>query len=186
MKKIIALALSLIMILTCAAAFAETAEKEAITMAGAFTVSYSKLPEYYTMIKLADSSDNFAVMFESADADKPVMYLTIAFNDQWADIKTMADLTEEDLDAIKEDFYKVTELNDGDLVFSDAVTGAGTKLLVTRDKDGTAGAVYCIYMGFEIEIDMFPGSAGKSVTEEDIQKVIQFLTDIEFTAAAAQ
>lgn len=185
MKKIIALALSLIMILTCAAAFAEAAEKQAITMAGAFTVSYDKLPEYYSMSKLSNDTYEFEALLESGDADKPLMYLSIAFNDQWADIKTMADLTEEDLEAIKEDFYKVTELNDGDLVFSDAVTGAGTKLLVTKDKDGMAGAVYSIYMGYEIEIDIFPGTAEKPVTEEDIQKVIQFLTDIEFTAAEA-
>ena len=49
MKKIIALALSLMMLLGCVSALAETAEKETLTMMGAFTIKYNKLPDYYKM-----------------------------------------------------------------------------------------------------------------------------------------
>jgi hypothetical protein len=181
MKKIIALALSLIMLLTCAAAFAETAEKETLTMAGAFSITYDKIPEYYSMRKIADNDSDFLAILESNDADKPLIILTIAFNDQWSHVKTLADATEEEILAVQEDFYRVTELNDGDLIFSFSETGLGTKLMIARDKDGMAGAVYCIYMGHELEIDLYPGSAGKAVTDAEIQTVIQFLTDLEFT-----
>ena len=47
MKKIIALALSLMMLLGCVSALAEAAEKDTITMVGAFTVTYDKLPADY-------------------------------------------------------------------------------------------------------------------------------------------
>jgi len=55
MKKIVALALSLMMALSCVAAFAETAEKEStekqtMTMIGAFDIRYDPLPEYYDMV----------------------------------------------------------------------------------------------------------------------------------------
>ena len=185
MKKIIVLALSVMMLLTCAAAYAGEAEKQSVTMAGAFSISYDKLPEYYTLEKVHDDELQFTALIRSTDAAKPNMILDISFSDEWAGIDTLADVTEQDILELQEDFYRVTELDAGDLVFSDAETGMGTKLMVARDKDGSMGAVYCIYKGHEVEIDLFPGAAGNPVTEEDIQTVIRFLTDIEFTPLEA-
>lgn len=185
MKKIVALALSVMMLLTCAAAFAEAAEKQTVTMAGAFSVSYDKLPEYYTLTKVQDDEMRFTALIESSDETKPAMILDICFNDAWSGIDTLADATEQDILEVEQDFYLVTEMDEGDLTFSEAETGMGTKLLVAMDKYGTLGAVYCIYKGHEIEIDIFPGAAGNPVTEEDVQTVIQFLTDIEFKPVEA-
>lgn len=183
MKKIIALALSLMMLLTCAAAFAEAADKQTVTMTGSFSVKYNKLPEYYTMKVLHQDENTFAAEIESSDASKPILVLSMAYSDEWAEVKTLADASEEDIAAVKDDFYAVTELDEGDLIFDYAETGLGTKLLVARSKDGEAGAIYCIYMGYEIEVDMFPGADKKPITDDDLKTVITFLTDIEFTPA---
>lgn len=181
MKKIVIMALSVMMLLTCAAAFAETAEKQTITMAGAFSISYDKLPEYYTMETVQDDALKFTAVIRSTDETRPAMILNISFSDEWSGIDTLADATEQDMLELQDDFYLVTEMDEGDLEFSEAETGMGTKLLIAKDKYGTLGAVYCIYKSHEIEIDIFPGTAGNPVTENDIQTVIQFLTDIEFT-----
>ena len=185
MKKIIALTLSLMMLLTCAVVFAEAAEKQSITMTGAFSISYDKLPEYYAMQKLSDNKMEFTALLSSTDAAKPQLYLSIKFDDQWSEANTLEDITEEEMLALKDSFYRVSELDEGDLLFTEAETGMGTKLLVVRDVNGSAGAVFCIYMSHEVEIDLFPGAAGNPVTEEDLQAVIQFITDIEFTPVEA-
>ena len=113
MKKIIVLALSVMMLLTCAAAYAGEAEKQSVTMAGAFSISYDKLPEYYTLEKVHDDELQFTALIRSTDAAKPAMILDIAFSDEWAGIDTLADVTEQDILEIQEDFYRVTELDAG-------------------------------------------------------------------------
>ena len=115
MKKIIALALSLMMLLGCVSAFAETAEKETITMMGAFSITFDKLPADYTLAVQMDTEMAYAAAITSEDAAKPKMLLTMAFSDQWDGVNTLADATEDDLAAVKQDFYDVAELDEGDL-----------------------------------------------------------------------
>lgn len=185
MKKIIALALSLMLLLGCVSAFAETAEKETITMLGAFTVTCDKLPEDYEMQVLTDTEMLYAAAFASEDATKPQILLTMAFSDAWDGVETLADATEDDMAAVKEDFYTVAELDEGDITFEDAATGLGTPLLIARTADGAMAAVYTIYKSHEIEVDLFPGTEEEGgVSEEDIQAMIQFLTDVEFAPTA--
>ena len=97
MKKIVALALSLMMMLGCVSALAETAEKETITMMGAFNVTYDKLPQGYTMNVQADTPMGYAATFISEDPTKPRILLTMAFSDAWYGVNTLADATEEDM-----------------------------------------------------------------------------------------
>ena len=180
MKKIIALALSLMMILSCVSALAEGSEKETLTMLGAFDIRYGKLPDGYSMVVNEDNDMLYAAEITSEDASKPVIELSINFNDEWYGVNTLADATEEDIAAIKQDFYDVAEMDEGDLTFEDATTGMGTPVLIAKAKDGSAAAIYTIYLSHEIELDLYRTENGDEITDELIQSVMDFLTDMEF------
>jgi hypothetical protein len=101
------------------------------------------------------------------------------FSDAWDGVNTLADATEADIAAVKESFYEVTELDDGDIVFEDGKTGLGTPVLIARDVNGSFASVYSIYMSHEIEVVMYPAE-GSTVTDADVERAIAFLTNVEF------
>ena len=182
MKKIIALALSLMLLLGCVSALAESAEKGSVTMLGAFTIEYDQIPDGYKLSRPTKNSEmEYEAMIQSPEAGKPNMILNMAFNDEWAGVKTLADATEEDIEAVKQDFYEVLEFDDGDLTFEDAKTGEGTPVLIVKSVDGDFGAVYTVYMGHEIEIDIYPEGEEDKVTDELMSAVLKFLSDVKFT-----
>jgi len=109
------------------------------------------------------------------------MILNMAFNDEWAGVKTLADATEEDIEAVKQDFYEVLEFDDGDLTFEEGKTGEGTPLLIVKSVDGDFGAVYTIYNEHEIEIDIYPEGEEDKVTDELFAALNTFLTSVKFT-----
>ena len=182
MKKFIALALSLIMLLGCVSAVAETAAKESITMMGAFSINYDKLPEGYTMNTIENTDMQYHSIITSTDAAKPIIWLGIVFYDAYSEVKTLADVDEKTMNGIKDSFYEFTEMDEGTIEFEDGKNGLGTPLLIAKAVDGDFGAVYTIYMGHEIELDFFHEGDAK-VTEEDFNTVIAFLTDVEFVPA---
>ena len=106
------------------------------------------------------------------------MILYMCFNDAWEGVKTLADATEEDMEAVKQDFYEVLEFDDGDLTFEDAKTGEGTPVLIVKSVDGDFGAVYTVYM---VEIDIYPEGEEDKVTDELMSAVLKFLSDVKFT-----
>ena len=154
MKKIIALALSLMLLLGCVSALAEAADKQTITMLGAFTITTDKLPEGYTLNVVKNSEMEYEALIASPEAGKPYYVLLMNFSDEWADVDSLANATEEDMAAVKDSFYEVTEMDDGDITFEDGVTGEGTPLLIAKASDGSFGAVYAIYKSHEIEVDI--------------------------------
>ena len=178
MKKIIALALSLIMVLTCAAALAEApaAEKESLKVIGAFEIKYSKLENDYKLtIVQQDDMSLFASILSEQEA-MPIMVLSIAFNDSWADVERLNDVDEDGLNAIKATFEEQAE----GVEFDTTETAYGTKLLVAKADGGALVAIYTIYKGHEIEIDMFPGAGVEAITDADIGRVVNFLSDMDF------
>ena len=174
MKKIIALALSLMLLLGCVSALAEGSDqKGSVTMLGAFTIEFNEIPDGYTLSRPTKNSEmEYEAMIQSPEAGKPNMILYMCFNDAWEGVKTLADATEEDMEAVKQDFYEVLEFDDGDLTFEDAKTGEGTPV-----------AVYTVYMGHEIEIDIYPEGEEDKVTDELMSAVLKFLSDVKFTPA---
>ena len=96
-------------------------------------------------------------------------------------VNTLDDATEEDMKSVKDSFYEVTELDDGDIIFEDGKTGEGTPLLIAKASDGSFGAVYTIYKSHEIEVDIFHAEESEQVTEDEINVVITFLTNVQFT-----
>ena len=180
MKRIFALALSLIMLLGCFSALAETAEQDTLTMIGAFSVKYPKLPGYYSITVVENNDMSYKAMILPKESGKPILLLTMAFNDEWEGVNTLAEVSEEDMAVLKADFYAVTELDDGEIVFEDGQTDAGIPLLIARAADGSFGAVYTIYMSHEIEVDVFPGGGKEAVSDEDVNTVLAFLNSVEF------
>jgi hypothetical protein len=184
MKKIIALALSLMLLLGCVSALAESADKQTITMLGAFSITVDKLPEGYTMNVLKNSDMEYEAVIVSAEAGKPLYNLLMCFNDAWAGVNTLDDATEEDMQAVKDDFYDVLELDDGDITFEDAKTSEGTPLLIARGVDGCFASVYTVYQSHEIEVVIYPTAAdGSGLSDEAIDAAIAFLTNVKFTPA---
>jgi hypothetical protein len=181
MKKIIALALSLMLMLSCVSALAEATDKQTITMLGAFTITTDKLPEGYKLYVLKNSEMEYEANILSAEEGKPTYTLLMNFSDEWTGVNTLADATDQDMQEVKDSFYEVLELDDGDITFEDAVTGEGTPLLIAKGIDGCFASVYAIYMSHEIEVVIYPADEEGSLSDEDINTAVAFLTNVQFT-----
>lgn len=178
MKKIIALVLSLVMLFACAAAVAE-AEKESmgvLKVNKAFDIKYSALSDGYTLSIFQQNDMAIIANIQSPDKTLPRMGLVIAFNDEWADTEKLNDVSEEDLQAIKDSFYEEYS----ELTFDTKETAAGTKLLVVTVPGGQDAYVYTIYKAHEIEIHLFPGEEQGALNDADIERVVSFLSDMDF------
>ena len=108
MRKIIALVLSLVMLLTCAAAVAET-EKESmgiLKVNKAFDIRYSALPNDYELSIYQQNDMTIIANIKTPQEDLPRMGLVIAYNDEWADTERLNDISEDDLQSIRDSFSK--------------------------------------------------------------------------------
>ena len=83
------------------------------------------------------------------------------------------------MQAIKNSFSEEYE----GLTFETKETAFGTQLLVVTAPSGQDAYVYTIYKGHEIEIHVFPGEEQDALTGEDIDRMITFLSDMEFVPA---
>ena len=178
MKRIIALVLSLAMLLACTAALAET-EKESmgvLKVGKAFDIRYSPLPDDYKLSIYQQNDMAIIANIKTSQNTLPQMGLVIAFNDEWADTERLNDVSEEDLQAIKDSFLEEYE----DLAFDMKETSLGTKMLTVTAPSKLDAYVYTIYKGHEIEIHLVPGTEQNELGEADIERVIAFLSDIEF------
>ena len=186
MKKIIALVLCLMMVLTCAAAMAEAeTEKESLgvlKVVGAFDIKYSPLPNDYKVNVYMQNDMTLIANITTSKAELPQMGLIIAFNDEWADTERLNDVSEEDMEAIKDSFFEEYDEVDFDI----KETKAGTKLLIARIPGGQDAYVYTIYKGHELEMHLIPGAEEDELTDADIERVVAFLSDMDFVPVETQ
>ena len=178
MKKIIALVTALVMLLACTAALAEAETKSMgiLKMNKAFDITYSPLPNDYELhINVQNDMVIIADIF-STQKNLPKMNLSIAFNDEWGEVEKLNDVTEEDLQLIKDDFSEEYT----DLAFDTKETAYGTKLLIVKAPSGMDAYVYTIYKAHEIEIHLYPGEEQEAITDADIDRVVAFLSDMQF------
>ncbi|MBR3016256.1 MAG: hypothetical protein IKH57_04130 [Clostridia bacterium] len=180
MKKIVATMLCLVMLLGCAAV-AETAEKTlmgTVSVKGAFNLKCA-IPEGYDLITEPMDNGNIKSNISPKDETKPYMILTIAFNEIFADTKRLNDVDAETLTAIENTFREEYEV---EITYTE--TTYGTKLLMAKEVDGAVDWVdfYTIYEGYEIEIVMAQSEAkeGESITDEQIQIMLDFLSNLDF------
>ncbi len=178
MKKIIALVLSLVMLLSCAAAVAEEekASMGTLKVNKAFDIKYSPLPDGYNLSIFQQNDMAIIANIKSNQETLPRMGLVIAFNDEWADTEKLNDVSEEDLEAIKNSFFEEYS----QLYFETKETASGTQLLIVQVPGGQDAYVYTIYKGHEIEIHIFPGTEQNELTDADIDRVVTFLSDMDF------
>ena len=187
MKKIIAMMLCLILALGCFAAVAETAAKTQLGKVGVdnvFTLQCT-IPADYQM---KDENKMFGeagclILFTTDNAEKPVILLSVAFNELYSNVERMNDLSDEELAAIEETFREEDQVD-----ISYMETAYGTKVMVVKEVlDGIDYVdFYTIYKGYEVEIVMtsqYDAENAKPITEEQIQMAIQFFSDMDFIPA---
>lgn len=173
MKKITALALSLIMILCAVCAFAEDTGKTEIgtlKVGEAFSIQ-SKLPEGYTYRPVLATELNMVGML-SAGEGKPVVTVSIAYNEEYAETEQFNDVDEETVEEIRQSFLEVDE----EVTFEDLETTFGTRLLKVTG-DGFVD-IYTIYKSYELEFVM----TGEGMSDEYVQMLVDFISDMDFVA----
>ncbi len=187
MKKIIAMILSVMMLLGCAAATAEDAGKTTlgtISINGAFTLQCG-MPEGYKVTPVIADQDQVIAMLSSEDETKPLMMLSVAYDETYSDVQRMNELDNEALALLEKTFTDV----DPTVEITYGETGLGTQLLIARQTEESFQYIdfMSIYKGYFVEfVLMAPeGAEDKTLTEDQIRTAIDFLTELDFVPAEA-
>ena len=170
MKRIIALALSLMLVLGVSAGLAD--EKAELGSVEAFSIQ-SIIPEGYTFSLITSNGLNLVGILSGGEG-KPTVTVSIAFSEEYAGVERFNDVDEQTVQEIKDSF-----LNMDDVVFEDLETAYGTRLLKVTQANRSFADIYSIYKGYETE---FVVAAQGEVTDEDIQMLVQFISDMDFVA----
>ena len=121
-------------------------------------------------------------MITPTDKEKPTLQLTVAFSEEYYNVKRMNDLHEEDLKLLEGTF---TEMDDVEITYTE--TAYGTKLLVARETGENEDFVdiMSVYEGYFIEFLMTPNSqaADARLTDEQIRMCVDFLSELDFIPA---
>ena len=153
-----------------------------LTVNGDFELT-CKLPADYKLQTVDRRGENIVASVLSDDMTKPQMYLTIAFDDTYAGVEKMNDMSEEELKVLENSFTEMNEVN-----ISYGQTGLGTKLMIARETGADTDFVdiLTVYKGYLIEFNMSPNpkAADQTLTDEQVQMCVDFLTNIDFVPAA--
>lgn len=173
MKKMIALCLSLMMILSLTSAMAID-RYSSIELTDKLNIKL-ELPEGYTVEKERQDTALYASIETEAEG-KPEFSFSIAYADL-SEGPTPGEMTEEDIELAQElvgsDFFNPT--------FSVMTTGEGTKFLVINENDTEEDYVLMIanYEGYFVQMYIEPDEDGAAVTDEDITTALAILTSIQ-------
>ena len=141
-----------------------------------------KLPEGYNLQVLKARGDRIVAAVLSQDMTKPQLYLSIAYDETYADVERMNDMNDDDL-LILEDSFK--DMNDVEISYEQ--TGYGTKLLVAKETgtDTDFVDILAVYKGYFVEFNMTPNpkAADQTLSDAQIRMCIDFLTDVDFNPA---
>ncbi len=138
-----------------------------------------RLPEGYTMQVVSMMGTKIVASVNPVDITRPTLYLTVSFDDTYADVERMNDLSDEDLAILEQTF---TDMNQVEITYGE--TAYGTKLLIAREtgSDTDFVDILSIYKGYFVEFVMMPNAALSSaaLTEEQIKMCIDFLSELDF------
>ena len=141
-----------------------------------------KIPEGYQLQLISSQSSRIIAALTADDTLRPQMMLTIAFDEMYAGVERLNDLSEEEMASLKQSY---TEMNKVD--FSEAATAAGTKLLIAQEtgSDEDFISIFSLYKGYAIEflLSPNPGAASQSLTDEQLQTAVDFLSNLTFIPA---
>ena len=153
-----------------------------VNVNGAFDLQCT-IPDGYKLQIMSSQKTRILADLIPDDVQRPQMFLTVAFDDQYSGIEKMNDMSDEDIETLKQSF---TTMND--IEFSEAQTGEGTKLLVAKEagEDEDYVSIITVYKGYLIEFVLMPNpeAADQTLTDDQIQKSIDFLTNLQFVPAA--
>lgn len=176
MKRLLPMLLALTL-LTTGAALADKTQMGSVSVQNAFTLQCA-LPEGYTLTPEANESGYYAATLEPADAAKPKLRLTVAFDELLAGVERMNDLDDAALAKIGQTFSEEDQVE-----ISYMETAHGTKVMVVKETHEDVNYVdfYTIYQGYEVEIVMTSSSEQPGgITEEQIRMAMDFLSELDF------
>ena len=177
MKKNIALILTMMLLAGISTATAENTEKTrlgTLNVNGAFDLK-CRIPDGYGLDIAQSDTTQILAFIESDDETKPIMTLSIAFDELLSQVDRLNDLDDNALKAIEATFTA-----EDDVKISYKYTTYGTKLLMA-ELQGDYVDFYTIYKGYSIE---FLLSAGVDpITEEQVDMVVSFLSELDFDSA---
>ena len=180
MKKTFTILLCLAMLLSCAA-LAEAPEKlylATVNMNGAFDLQCS-LPEGYGFQEVESTDDTYIAVFKM-DENRPMLTLSIAYNELYSDVFRMNDLDADALALIEDSFRQEDEV---DISYTE--TAYGTKVMMVKEIKDTVDFMefYSVYLGYEIEVVAVSLNSEEGLTDDQIKMVIDFLSNLDFVAA---
>ena len=153
-----------------------------IDINGAFSIQ-CRLAEGYTIQPLKSTSDQLIAQVTSEDPEKPVIQLAVAYDEAYAQVERLNDVDDETLAVLEKTFTDMdptVEITYGD-------TGLGTRLLIARMSDNGQHYldIMSIYQGYFVECVLVPSfqAAEKTLTENQVQMCIDFLTEMDFVPA---
>ena len=177
MKKIIALALSLMLILCSAAVLAEETAEKAILgtlKVGQSFMIKSRVPEGYRFEEIVNNELNLIGILAGGEG-MPSVTVSIAYSEEYHGVERFNDLDEADVQDIKDSFLAMD-----DVTFEDLETAYGTRLLKVTTNNKSFADIYTIYKGYELEFVM---TAQGEVKDADVQMLVDFISDMDFVPA---
>ncbi len=140
------------------------------------------IPEGYSLRVISSRSTGIIAALLADDPSRPQMLLTVAFDEMFAGVARMNDLTDEELETLKASF---TGLDD--VTFSDAQTAAGTRLLIARETGAGEDfvSILSLYQGYSVEFVLSPNpaAASQTLTDSQVQAAVGFLSSLDFIPA---
>ena len=188
MKKITAILLSLMLLLS-AAALGEAADEKltlgTISINGEFTLRCG-IPEGYEYTPIYAGQEQVIAMFSSReDPQAPSMMLSVAFDETYSDVDRMNDLDEEALALLEQTYIE----DDPEVEITTGETGYGTLLMIAKHdtEDMDYLAFLSIYKGYFVEFVLIPSETAedKNLTEDQMRVSIDFLTELDFVPVTA-
>ena len=184
MKKMIAMILGLAMLLCAVSAVAEDkVTLGTVSINGAFRLQ-TELPEGYQLVPQTVSPEQYVALISSEDPAKPAMQLSIAFDEQYADVERLNDMDDEALVLLEQSFID----NDPEVEITYGETGYGTRVLVAKHDTEELDFIdfFSIYRGYCVEFILLPAQEGdRNLNEEQIATCVSFLTNLDFIPADA-
>lgn len=196
MKKLIALLMTAILALGCAAALAEEGTTTIESADGAFSISF-QLPEDVRLLS-GNWVDDSIYMANLAGADGLYFYLSVAapLQDAEEDAEETAPVTFNEENGYTDEFLKdmIDDLYADDGVSYDKgvqTTAHGTKLAVVRFNDPESPSVYIFskWQGYEIGVTVAllnDDGIYQPINDDQVQKVVDFLSEVWMNTKEAE